>query len=170
MQTMSVILDLRRQAGLTQAELARVAGTSQPTIAAYESGRKSPMLNTLSRIARAAGLEAVVIFPPAMTREDRRSLALHRAIADHLTADPANTLDHARHNLTVMRDRNPLADELLTEWDNILTRPVDAIVNAMLDASQRARDLRKVTPFAGVLGPEERARIYREFARQDAAA
>ena len=167
---MNVVLDLRRQAGLTQTELAHAAGTSQPTIAAYESGRKSPMLNTLSRIARAAGLEAVVIFPPAMTREDRRSLALHRAIADHLTADPAHTLDQARHNLTVMRERGPQADDLLAEWDDILSRPVDAIVNAMLDVGLRARDLRKVTPFAGVLGPEERTRIYREFARRDAMA
>lgn len=167
---MNAILDLRRRAGLTQAELARLAGTSQPTIAAYESGTKSPTLTTLSRIARAAGLEAVVTFPPAMTREDRRSLALHRAIADRLTADPTTTLNHARRNLTLMRDRNPRADNLLAEWDNILSRPVDAIVNTMLDANQSARDLRKVTPFAGVLGPKERTLIYRQFARRDAAA
>jgi transcriptional regulator with XRE-family HTH domain len=166
---MNVVLDLRRTAGLTQAELARAAGTSQPTIAAYESGRKSPTLNTLARIARSAGLEAVVIFPPAMTREDRRSLALHRAIAHHLAADPAGTVDRARHNLSVMQDRNPRADDLLDEWYGILSHPVEAIINAMLDTSQRARDLRKVTPFAGVLGPEERTRAYRAFARQDNA-
>jgi transcriptional regulator with XRE-family HTH domain len=166
---MNVILDLRRTAGLTQAELARAAGTSQPTIAAYESGRKSPTLTTLSRIARAAGLEAVVTFPPAMTREDRRSLALHRAIADRLAAEPTSTIDRARHSLSVMRYRNPRADDLFDEWDDILSRPVEAIINTMLDTSQRARDLRKVTPFAGVLGPDERTQVYRAFARQDNA-
>ena len=66
--------------------------------------------------------------------------------------------------------RNPQAAELFTEWDDILTRPVEAIVTAMLDPSLRARDLRKVTPFAGVLEPHERTRVYREFARRDATA
>ncbi|MGB5533576.1 MAG: helix-turn-helix transcriptional regulator [Acidimicrobiia bacterium] len=167
---MEAVRELRRTVGLTQAELARAAGTSQPTIAAYESGTKSPTLRTLSRMARAVGLESVVVFPPAMTREDRRSLALHRAIADHLKAHPVETLDRARRNLTAMRTRNPQAAELFTEWDDILTRPVEAIVTAMLDPTLRARDLRKVTPFAGVLEPRERTRVYREFARRDAAA
>ena len=168
--SMNAVRELRRTAHLTQVELARAAGTSQPTIAAYESGRKSPSLRTLSRMARAVGLEAVVVFPPAMTREDRRSLALHRAIADRLIAHPVATLDHARQNLTLMRTRNPQAADLFNEWDDILSRPVEAIIAAMLDPSLRARDLRKVTPFAGVLEPNERTRAYREFARRDAAA
>jgi hypothetical protein len=45
-----------------------------------------------------------------------------------------------------------------------------AIVVALLDPSQRGRDLRKVTRLAGALPHEERTRAYREFARQDAAA
>ena len=105
-----------------------------------------------------------------MTREDRRSLALHRAIADHLTAHPTKTLHQARRNLALMRDRNPQVADLFTGWEDILSRPVEAIVAAMLDPGQRARDLRKVTPFAGVLEPQERTRVYREFARRDAAA
>jgi len=167
---MNTVRELRRTAHLTQAGLARAAGTSQPTIAAYESGRKSPSLRTLSRMARAVGLEVVVVFPPAMTREDRRSQALHRAISDRLMARPVETLDHAQQNLALMRTRNPQAADLFNEWDNILSRPVESIVTAMLDPSLRARDLRKVTPFAGVLEPHERTRVYREFARRDAAA
>jgi len=167
---MNAVRELRRTAHLTQAGLARAAGTSQPTIAAYESGRKSPSLRTLSRMARAVGLEVVVVFPPAMTREDRRSQALHRAISDRLMARPVETLDHAQQNLALMRTRNPQAADLFNEWDNILSRPVESIVTAMLDPSLRARDLRKVTPFAGVLEPHERTRVYREFARRDAAA
>lgn len=45
----------RRDAGLSQRELARRAGTSQATLCAYESGKKSPGLDTLARIVRAAG-------------------------------------------------------------------------------------------------------------------
>ena len=50
----------RRQAGLTQAELARRAGTSQATISAYESGRKQPSVDTFNRLLAAAGARLVV--------------------------------------------------------------------------------------------------------------
>ena len=65
---MNVIRELRRQAGLTQAQLAAAAGTSQPTIAAYESGTKSPRVRTLWRIARSVGLEPVISYELAFTR------------------------------------------------------------------------------------------------------
>ena len=45
----------RRQAGLTQEELATRASTSRPTLSAYESGRKSPTLATAERILHVAG-------------------------------------------------------------------------------------------------------------------
>lgn len=45
----------RRAFGLTQADLARAAGTSQATVSAYESGRKVPSVPTLSRLLEACG-------------------------------------------------------------------------------------------------------------------
>lgn len=47
----------RKQRGLSQRQLARLAATSQAAIAAYESGRRAPTLETLARIVRAAGLD-----------------------------------------------------------------------------------------------------------------
>jgi transcriptional regulator with XRE-family HTH domain len=47
----------RREKGLSQRDLARHAGTSQAAISAYEGGQRSPSLETLSRIIRAAGLD-----------------------------------------------------------------------------------------------------------------
>jgi transcriptional regulator with XRE-family HTH domain len=47
----------RRQAGLTQQALAERAGTSQAAMSAYESGRRSPSVDTLCRILGAAGFE-----------------------------------------------------------------------------------------------------------------
>ncbi|MDQ3470739.1 MAG: helix-turn-helix domain-containing protein, partial [Actinomycetota bacterium] len=38
----ALIRTTRTRAGLTQAELARRAGTSQPVISAYEHGRRDP--------------------------------------------------------------------------------------------------------------------------------
>ncbi|MCH7507287.1 MAG: helix-turn-helix transcriptional regulator [Proteobacteria bacterium] len=167
---MNAIRDLRRKAGLTQAKLARIAGTSQPTIAAYETGRKSPTLQTLSRIARTVDLEAMVSFVTVMTREDRRSLVLHGAIADRLIKEPTEVLKHAQRNLSLMWDRNPHAHKLFAEWRSILSSPIDKIVTAVLDSDLHGRDLRKVTPFAGVLSTNERTRVYRNFARRDVAA
>jgi transcriptional regulator with XRE-family HTH domain len=47
----------RRLAGLSRSELARRAGASRPTLAAYAAGTKSPNLVTAERIVRAAGFE-----------------------------------------------------------------------------------------------------------------
>lgn len=55
-----LVRDARRQAGLTQRDLAGLAGTSQPTVAAYETGRQIPTLNTLERLLVACGRELVV--------------------------------------------------------------------------------------------------------------
>jgi len=59
MQTVagSLIKDARLRTGLTQRALASRASTSQSTIAAYENGRKTPSLDTLLRLLRAAGLD-----------------------------------------------------------------------------------------------------------------
>jgi transcriptional regulator with XRE-family HTH domain len=53
----SLIKDARLQTGLTQRQLAERARTAQSTIAAYETGRKTPSLATLMRILWAADLE-----------------------------------------------------------------------------------------------------------------
>ncbi len=47
----------RRKARLTQKALAEQAATSQAAISAYESGRRSPSVETLARILTAAGFE-----------------------------------------------------------------------------------------------------------------
>lgn len=52
-----LIKKARLAAGLTQAELARKAGTSQPSVAAYESGAKAPNVATLNRLLQAAGVQ-----------------------------------------------------------------------------------------------------------------
>lgn len=52
----------RDRLGLTQAELAKRMGTTQPTIARLEAGGVTPSLDTLHRAANALGLELVVDF------------------------------------------------------------------------------------------------------------
>jgi transcriptional regulator with XRE-family HTH domain len=55
MDTAATLRDARRRAGLTQAELAQRAGTSQATISAYEHASKAPSVETLGRLLAATG-------------------------------------------------------------------------------------------------------------------
>lgn len=152
---------------MTQSDLARAAGTSQPTIAAYEAERKSPTLATLHRLANAAGFEMDVEFHPPLTREDRRSLALHRAVAEHLMEDPDRVLEQARETLARMKEASPTEIPLVREWEVLLDRPSEHVVSVLTDPAPHARELRHVTPFAGVLSAAQRARVYEAFARAE---
>ena len=57
MDTAELLLEARRSAGVTQAELARRADTSQAMVARYEAGAASPTVRTLRRLLRAVGRE-----------------------------------------------------------------------------------------------------------------
>lgn len=63
MASEGLLVRARREAGLTQDEVARRAHTSRPTLSAYEHGRKSPTLETTERLLEATGhrLEAVPV-------------------------------------------------------------------------------------------------------------
>ena len=85
-----MIRDVRRRQGLTQAQLARRAGTSQPVISAYEHGHRDPGSETLRKLVAAAGerlrLDAVVpgpdLPPPADLAEHARRLLDVLSLAD----------------------------------------------------------------------------------------
>jgi transcriptional regulator with XRE-family HTH domain len=164
----ALVLTARLEAGLSQRSLAERAGTSGPTIAAYELGTKEPRLSTLVRIVEAAGMtidwqyQTAATRPAGMTREDARSLALHRVIATRLLADPDVVIAKARQNLRRMRRANSdgSADRWFDHWDRLLAGPIAGVVAVLVSHDQEARDLRQVTPFAGVLSDDERRAIY----------
>lgn len=62
-----------------------------------------------------------------------------------------------------MLDSNAHAAPLVREWARILELSPAQIASQMLDPSEHGRDLRQVTPFAGVLTAQERAAAYRAF-------
>jgi transcriptional regulator with XRE-family HTH domain len=171
----ATLLAARSEAGLSQRALAALAGTSGATIAAYERGTKEPRLSTLRRILLAAGMHLEWRYEPlasnrdtgGLTREEARSLALHRAIAARLAADPEPVLLRARKNLAVMRRANDdgAADAWFTEWERRLDAPLASVIEVLVSHQQDARDLRQVTPFAGVLSDDERRAIYAAMPR-----
>lgn len=54
-ETAKVLREARLDAGLTQAELAVLAATSQSAIAAYETGAREPPWSVLERLVQASG-------------------------------------------------------------------------------------------------------------------
>src|SRR5687768_2669692 len=52
-----LLIEARRRAGLTQAELARRAGVTRSVLNTYERGRREPGAETLNAILLAAGFE-----------------------------------------------------------------------------------------------------------------
>jgi ribosome-binding protein aMBF1 (putative translation factor) len=65
----SAVMDVRSRAGLTQEQLARRMGTTQPVVARLESGRSRPSIRTLERLADATGSRLLISFEP---RERKR--------------------------------------------------------------------------------------------------
>jgi len=62
----STLRSARRRAGLSLRALAERASTSHSTLAAYESGRKTPSVETFDRVLRAAGYELRAELTPAV--------------------------------------------------------------------------------------------------------
>jgi predicted nucleotidyltransferase/DNA-binding XRE family transcriptional regulator len=58
----------RTGAHLSQAELATIAGTSQPALARYETGAALPTLPTLERLLSACGRQLQIQAPPLTNR------------------------------------------------------------------------------------------------------
>lgn len=87
----------RTRAGLSQAELARRAGTSQATLSAYETGRKQPTLATLDRLLAATGTRLTVRPAPAavVTPSEAALARAARGLAQVLALAEAMPVRHA---------------------------------------------------------------------------
>lgn len=175
---------VRWNAGMTQAQVAAAAGTSQTAITAYEKGAKSPSLPTLDRIARAMTTTLRVEFRSLsdeecaerpiglLSREERRSLWLSRTIAARVQADPGAAMALARRNLQVMRraDERSRGEPWRQAWEELIAGGLDGVLATLCSTSVRACQLRQTAPFAGLLAPKERWAVYISFAKADGEA
>lgn len=64
----SAVINVRNRAGLTQKQLARKMGTTQPVVARLESGRGRPSMRTLERLAEATGSRLLISFEPRKSK------------------------------------------------------------------------------------------------------
>lgn len=97
MRSGSLLREARLRAGLTQAELACRAGTTQSAISRWEAGVTRPPLEALRRLVRACGLELRVEFEP----HDPAEATL---IERNLALSPAERLDQLVRTAAFIRD------------------------------------------------------------------
>jgi len=105
-ETGPLIVAARQRSQLTQAELARRAGTSQPVISAYEHGRRDPSVRTLARLIAAAGerLEISAVALPVTDLPPPRDLDEHgRRLLDVLSL--ADAIPHRIRRTTLHMPR-----------------------------------------------------------------
>ena len=162
-----LLLAVRTEAGLSPNVSSRTgrARRVRPSLP-MRLRRRDRALSTLQRLAEAAGMRLEWRYEPkggglpSEALAEAADLAIHRAVAAKLAADPVGVLAHPRRNLSVMRRANEdgSADALVrgvgdAAWAARLRGVVEALVS---HGAARSWDLRQVTPFAGVLSDEER--------------
>lgn len=140
MDTATLIRTARTQAGLTQSVLADRAGTSAPTISAYEHGARHPRADVLLRLLAAAGLEPVLV--PSTTGNARYIDLYCDTLADHIRDDPA-VLDQVRDELDRMRPSDNVA-----AWRRLLDAGPAAVLAVLTSRDPDVRGLKADNPFA----------------------
>ena len=165
----------RLRLGLGVRDLARRAGVAPSAVTQWEHSEARGVLrrSTLKRALGAMGtsIEAEDIAlhssTPLERREDRVALELHRAVARQLVDRPDDVLDRVPENVRRMRPRvRGGAVALLEVWSDLAARrEIGRLVDVMLSPSLRAIEMRQISPFAGVLSEEQRARAIERAAR-----
>jgi len=89
---------------------------------------------------------------------EERSLALHRAIVEKARLEPA-LIDRARARVESWGERGEAHPYYVEAWVAVLSKPIDDILDFLVDPGEHACALRQVTPFAGALTARERWRI-----------
>lgn len=95
-------------------------------------------------------------------RLELRSLAMHRAIAAKLRRQP-ELLSIAWANLDRWAPTAGRSSPYLDRWRAILEKPIEEITALIEEDSEQMTAMRQSSPFAGVLSPKERWRIYDTF-------
>lgn len=85
-----------------------------------------------------------------------RSLAFHRAVARRLDS---RLVGEARSRLRRWEHERRIDPRYADEWREVLSWPIPRIKRLISQDSERARDLRQNSPFAGALHERERQRV-----------
>jgi predicted nucleotidyltransferase/DNA-binding XRE family transcriptional regulator len=151
----TIVAFVRKKSGLTQAQLAQRAGTSQPAVARYENGSANPSTATLQRLTRAAGYEVQVKLVPANASDlsTPRAKKLRRRRGEIIAALEKAGASNARIFGSVARgDDSPESDiDLLVDFN--LDRGLLPIMHLNQELSLLLKEKVEVSP-RGILRPD----------------
>lgn len=144
-----LLLEARRRAGLTQAELGRRAGVAQSVISAYESGRRQPPLPILRELVAATGHDLDVrvsaapptrgpLAGPLGRRLQRRRQRVRQVVVAHGADNPrvfgsvARGDDRPDSDVDLLVDLAPdtglfALGRLQADLERVLGAPVDVV-------------------------------------------
>lgn len=142
---------------LTTGEAAALLGSSrQHVVDLCERGQLGYVRIGTHRRLRRADVE--VLAKPTLTRDQERSLWLHRVVAGRLTMEPDDTLAKARANIDTLRraHQGNVAQRWIEQWQMLLDGPIDSLLDILTSLKGRAIELRQNSPFTSVLSEQER--------------
>jgi hypothetical protein len=90
---------------------------------------------------------------------EERSLELHRVVSRMLEEDPTR-IRHARERVAGWLREGSVSALYAQAWADLLDGPFDKLREMLLSESEEARALRQCTPFAGVVDPRTRWKIW----------
>lgn len=96
--------------------------------------------------------------PRSHRTAELHALAYHRLVAERLDE---LLVDEARRRLRRWRENGRIHPRWAEEWERILAMPLSRIAKAISADTQRARELRQTSPFAGALTEQERRLLLR---------
>lgn len=92
-----LVREARKRAGMTQAQLAERAGTTQSAIARLESGRTSPSFEQVERLMRLCGFQLIVELAPYDDSDIVQAEALLRMTAAERSRHLATSVNRLAH-------------------------------------------------------------------------
>ena len=164
-----VLRQVMVETGTTQSELSRLSGVHQPSISQMLSGRIEMSDDQLDRLLSCMGRRLEVVrrsVTPRLTRSERRSWRLHRQLSTSLTRSrlqewrPTITRNLIRLHRGV---RGQPHVRNLERWERLIEKgDVPGLHRVLTGLDRDSIEMREVSPFGGVLSPEERQRVLAE--------
>ncbi len=157
--------------GRREVPLAELVGLLEASRELGVAGASRPLAAVLNT-RRAAAEEEIDIdrLLPRRRRGHRtaelHALAYHRLIADRLDD---RLVERARRRLADWRTNGRIHPHWAEEWERTLDLPLNRLATAISADTQRARELRQTSPFAGALNEHERKRLVEAVERRASA-
>ena len=150
---------------MTTGETASLLGVSrQHVVDLCERGElEFVRAGTHRRIRRA---EVQRRLSPELTREQQKSLWLHRALLGPLMRDPQGVLRVARENIDVWSSGHRsegMTARYLEQWRDVIDQGVEMTVHVLTSPDPLSCELRQNSPLAGVLEEEVRHDVLKAF-------